>query len=440
MIARKHDPVRGVFLEAIGAVHAGQVLWREEAWVACMAQESVGLFCHYCVRHLEKEQKAVSCRYCSAKYCSLQCRQHDCSSHECELMRTEAADPITRLLARCCRLIKKDPSTVSGVCHDGRLDTRPEQRSALQGVACLISNAENYSQRTKDRFAHMVALVQTRFDPEGAIDPRLLLHLAHVLANNCGTFRCSFGEDELISTVLAVEYSLMNHSCRPAVSFAWDGKTLTVFAIRDIQKGEEITHSFIEPFQPGPARRQQLWNDYFFHCQCPFCSGPLDPLMAVVCPHCRLQYNSGSPCPHCGRSLETLDEEAVAEQLAAASPSAVMERLAQHLALYSPTHHSSILFCRLALDSLALAAAWKEARQVALDLARVFSSLLGPYWSESGLFLYEAWQYSVFLGQTGEDVVSLGTRALQVLQTTHCDSQGYRDSLAKFEQWKAHNL
>ena len=70
--------------------------------------------------------------------------------------------------------------------------------------------------------------------------------------------------------------SWLNHSCVPNAHFAWNYKTkrLTVHAIVDISKGEEIfidyrNHDYLDA---RDERRQALSDDYNFNCACPACT------------------------------------------------------------------------------------------------------------------------------------------------------------------------
>lgn len=66
--------------------------------------------------------------------------------------------------------------------------------------------------------------------------------------------------------------SRFNHSCVPNACFAWNEKlgVETVYAIKDIAAGEEITLSYVDPLYDVSARMWELWH-YGFECDCPAC-------------------------------------------------------------------------------------------------------------------------------------------------------------------------
>lgn len=65
----------------------------------------------------------------------------------------------------------------------------------------------------------------------------------------------------------------INHSCLPNVSHSWNKQlNAKVFhALRDLEKGEELTTSYILPFQAREARQRYLLEKHGFVCQCVAC-------------------------------------------------------------------------------------------------------------------------------------------------------------------------
>ncbi|KAH6910333.1 hypothetical protein BKA70DRAFT_121354 [Coprinopsis sp. MPI-PUGE-AT-0042] len=71
-----------------------------------------------------------------------------------------------------------------------------------------------------------------------------------------------------------------NHSCGPNAAYRWDlsSSSATLYALRDIADGEEITITYADPLQTRDDRLKKLEPDYRFTCDCPWCSfsDPLD--------------------------------------------------------------------------------------------------------------------------------------------------------------------
>jgi hypothetical protein len=68
--------------------------------------------------------------------------------------------------------------------------------------------------------------------------------------------------------------ALMNHSCDPNVEWrSADGTNkIQVYALRDIQQGEEIFISYIDQSLPKDERQRMLTDLYGFACTCARCS------------------------------------------------------------------------------------------------------------------------------------------------------------------------
>ncbi|CAD7941285.1 unnamed protein product [Amoebophrya sp. A25] len=78
----------------------------------------------------------------------------------------------------------------------------------------------------------------------------------------------------LASDMLFLLTARLNHSCRPNCSRRVTGGKVTVFAARDIEKGEELTFSYIGFWHDHRFRQQVLQGNYGFVCKCPVCGLP----------------------------------------------------------------------------------------------------------------------------------------------------------------------
>ena len=68
-------------------------------------------------------------------------------------------------------------------------------------------------------------------------------------------------------------FNMFNHSCVPTASYRYEGggTAMTVKALRDIKKGEEICISYVDPWMPEKERKQELWKRVGGLCGCPSC-------------------------------------------------------------------------------------------------------------------------------------------------------------------------
>lgn len=69
------------------------------------------------------------------------------------------------------------------------------------------------------------------------------------------------------------DVSRFNHDCRPNVAFRVDEKlTHRTHAVRDIAAGEELTLSYMNPFETHKIRQQHILGSWGFECTCQHCS------------------------------------------------------------------------------------------------------------------------------------------------------------------------
>jgi len=71
--------------------------------------------------------------------------------------------------------------------------------------------------------------------------------------------------------------SLMNHSCDPSCVFEFEGPVLVMRLIKDVQKNEELTYSYVDVYESREARHRTLREIYFIsQCMCQRCDEPLE--------------------------------------------------------------------------------------------------------------------------------------------------------------------
>eukprot|EP01053_Blabericola_migrator_P005618 Blabericola_migrator_1__5617@NODE_2858_length_2274_cov_82_594472_g1794_i0_p2_GENE_NODE_2858_length_2274_cov_82_594472_g1794_i0NODE_2858_length_2274_cov_82_594472_g1794_i0_p2_ORF_typecomplete_len186_score19_80SET/PF00856_28/2_9e11SET/PF00856_28/1_5e03_NODE_2858_length_2274_cov_82_594472_g1794_i05701127 len=79
----------------------------------------------------------------------------------------------------------------------------------------------------------------------------------------------------------------INHSCNPNLVCNSNNGVLVYVAVRDIEKDEELTTSYISDlYAPRHERQRRLLKDRLFHCRCARCceTADRDPLRIVKCP------------------------------------------------------------------------------------------------------------------------------------------------------------
>lgn len=111
------------------------------------------------------------------------------------------------------------------------------------------------------------------------LEDQLEADLRRFRANNFGV------TDSMVRVVSSAVYplvALLNHSCAPNCLLRYDlgsssvskhePPVMEIVAAREISKGEELTHSYVELVSPMHSRRASLRDIFRFDCQCLKCS------------------------------------------------------------------------------------------------------------------------------------------------------------------------
>ena len=117
---------------------------------------------------------------------------------------------------------------------------------------------------------------------------------------------CPRFEEQTIGCGVYLTARFINHSCDPNTRITtFDGDTLLLHCIKDIESNSEITFSYGGNYrwQIMSERKRMLKNSYFFDCQCEACSARRQPVSnALVCSECSGPVVSDGPmtCQKCG--------------------------------------------------------------------------------------------------------------------------------------------
>lgn len=98
--------------------------------------------------------------------------------------------------------------------------------------------------------------------------------------------------DDLMNCIAIAVFprtALLNHSCEPNCIIRYeltavsnDGPIAHLIALRDIEEGEELTHSYCDSTYPNAIRQISLQNIYGFTCQCNACIQPVMQVMEIT--------------------------------------------------------------------------------------------------------------------------------------------------------------
>jgi len=100
--------------------------------------------------------------------------------------------------------------------------------------------------------------------------------------------------------------SRLNHSCQPNTKPMKPQPTITLVALRDIKKGEELTFHYRSELQKSPpsVAREQLLTHFRFRCACSHCRS--------LCAWLQCEKEGAKHCPceqvnYCSKECQKLD-------------------------------------------------------------------------------------------------------------------------------------
>jgi len=183
-----------------------------------------------------------------------------------------------RKLAPC---YKQQPITDKG---EGLVATENISRGTLiisesYLIACILEEhpKDTHTQQDEDRLSRALNVIsKSKRDSFKALAPQKQRRVASDISRfvtNCW----ALGEPTHGGRLHGVfpNVSRLNHSCFPNTCFNWDArqKKGTLYALMDIDKGTELTVSYINDFTWATIdeRQEELKSIFKFNCQCEIC-------------------------------------------------------------------------------------------------------------------------------------------------------------------------
>uniref|UniRef100_A0A8C1XIQ6 [histone H3]-lysine(4) N-trimethyltransferase n=1 Tax=Cyprinus carpio TaxID=7962 RepID=A0A8C1XIQ6_CYPCA len=292
---------KGNGLRALREIKAGEVIHSCEPYAFCIAKDFLKTACHSCLKRDESLSRCSQCK--TARYCSVQCQKQAWPDHkrECKCLKRLQPRIPTDSVRLLTRIIFKLVCDIRTPAESGPLRTRSKSASPLklpQGLMLLHpfcfqlgqsesdqedlysiaehqSHLADMSEEKKEGLGHLCTTLQLYLGEENhdlsqlppGLDPVSLL--ARV---TCNCFSISDGELQDVGVGLYPSMSLLNHDCQPNCVMIFEGKRLTLRAVRLIRPCEELTISYTDILATSKERRSHLQEQYHFLCQCTRCT------------------------------------------------------------------------------------------------------------------------------------------------------------------------
>lgn len=165
-------------------------------------------------------------------------------------------------------------SVVGGKQHcSGDSVARDESSRFEFDVMSLVSNEAQILQKTLSRRRSLVSFlnkIPTRDERLTLGDSNRMVSLIGKIDQN--TFGVRYDRNLSYAFALVPAMSYFNHSCAPNVCVIQHNTVVNIYALRDIEVGEEVAISYIETNRPTKDRRRCLQAEYNFYCRCSRCN------------------------------------------------------------------------------------------------------------------------------------------------------------------------
>jgi SET and MYND domain-containing protein len=253
------------------SVKAGDVLIAAQPFVHVLSTSCRGSRCEGCFKRFDKNS-AIICDCKFAYFCNDECRKSDTLHvEECRLLKKSGKGPTSDIARYLLRAILKIRS--GGLSEGDVVPGSSEPRKFFHLVDHFDDILERSDHRT-DLIEHIYTEVLDFMGEEDAPDPDYFLSIYGRIAVN--SFSIVDGpEQDSIGSGLYLGPSIFDHSCMPnaAASFMPD-RTIVIRALDDFPERNfgQFFITYIDLMDHVEHRRNHLFRNYYFLCQCARCS------------------------------------------------------------------------------------------------------------------------------------------------------------------------
>lgn len=264
----------GKGLYARKAFAAGTKLWEEDAlfFVPSLIEAdhmASGHVCTHCGRVLSSDAKKVKCSArCENRYCSRACQKAE------KVHRLTHGEPLAGRrfdaisfaeLKQCAEEQQWNGLYAVGVIEANLVLDKSATRAAQFGAMAGVEQ--------EARSEPSAGLLQEQQDAEMQRAYELFRRAFPEYQGAYRDFSYMMGTYNLnnLGNRIYLVYSHLNHNCEPNVRYNTEGGRVTVYASRDIDEGEQLFTTYVDPTWGVDQRRETLRVNWGFLCECGRC-------------------------------------------------------------------------------------------------------------------------------------------------------------------------
>ncbi|XP_068131295.1 histone-lysine N-methyltransferase SMYD1 isoform X2 [Hyperolius riggenbachi] len=250
---------------------AGDVIFAETAYAAVVFDNLTHCVCHTCFKRQEKLQRCGQCKY--AHYCDRTCQKDSWANHkhECGAIKKlgKAPNENIRLAARILWRIEREGGGLTEGC--------------LVAIDDLESHLDHFDEEEKNG---LMEDVQSFLDYWPTQNQQFAMqYISHIFGViNCNGFTLSDQRGlQAVGVGIFPNLCLVNHDCWPNCTVIFNNGKIEIRSLGKINKGDELTVSYVDFLNLSEDRQKQLKKQYYFDCTCEHCSKKTkdDLLLAV---------------------------------------------------------------------------------------------------------------------------------------------------------------
>lgn len=244
----------------------GETIFTDKPFVHALKSTYKNEKCDYCYSE-ETLSRCSGCQY--ILYCNRTCQKLSWTEHKRECSRLKKIYPkilpdAARIMSKILIKLKNGGSTEKGYYTSIRYRT-------FKDLMSHYPNLKNDDHRL-EHFSSLCGVLKEYMGEANLPNPiellgiygRMCINAFNILDNNLNT----------IGTGIYLAASVINHSCVPNATATFDGTTLRIGAITDIEHTDPELHvfiSYLELMQTTLERRSELQSNYYFLCECKRC-------------------------------------------------------------------------------------------------------------------------------------------------------------------------
>ncbi|KAE8628847.1 hypothetical protein XENTR_v10000251 [Xenopus tropicalis] len=251
---------KGRGLRAIRESWAGDIIFAEPAYSAVVFDNLSHSVCHSCFKRQEKLLRCGQCKF--AHYCDRTCQKESWANHknECVAIKKagKAPNENIRLAARILWRIEREGSGLTEGC--------------LVSIDDLQNHIDKFDEAEKGLLMEDVQKFLEYWPSQSQqFGMQYISHIFSVISCNGFTLSDQRGL-QAVGVGIFPNLCLANHDCWPNCTVIFNNGKIELRALGKINKGEELTVSYVDFLNLTEDRKAQLKKQYYFDCTCEHCT------------------------------------------------------------------------------------------------------------------------------------------------------------------------